>query len=231
MDALVIGGAVIAFVALAAVMWLRWHRTTGAKRRPHRAEPAPTRTSWTRSEVLSLVGIAVGASVGIAGLVLSGGDSPGPPTGDDLPNPVAYAALLEQGPFTEDLPDGLEARGLSEVNIGDSSAAGSLRAVQLDVGIERAVGVTAVFAHFEVYRTPKDALERAKARIALIRKIVGSEKLQGSASSYCSYETIRGPTSWECGGTSGLVYAEATVTRNRNVNQYVATETAAALLG
>ena len=180
--------------------------------------------------MLSLVGIAVGAAVGIAGLVLSGGDSPSPPADDDLPNPVAYAALLEQGPFTEDLPDGLEAKGLSKVNIGDSSAAGSLRAVRLDVSTERAVGVTAVFAHFEVYRTPKEAVERAKARVALIRRIVGSEKIQGSASSYCSYETIRGPTSWECGGARGLVYAEATVSPNPDSNQYLATETAAALL-
>ena len=112
----------------------------------------------------------------------------------------------------------------------DASAAGSLRSVQLDVSTERAPGVTAVFAHFEVYPTPKDAVERAKARIALITKIVGSEKIQGSASSYCSYETIRGPTSWECGGARGLVYAEATVTPNPNAFQYLATETAAALL-
>jgi hypothetical protein len=84
--------------------------------------------------------------------------------------------------------------------------------------------------HFEVYPTPKDAVDRAEARIALISKIVGPEKIQGNASGYCSYETIRGPTSWECGGTRGLVYAEATVTPNPNATQWVARDTATALL-
>ena len=216
-------GAAVAAVGLAAVIWLR--------RKPHPSEaPAEKKAPWTRSEVLSLAGIVVGAAVGVAGLLLSGGGSSGSKPDNGLPNAVAYAALLREGPFTEDLPDGLKADGLAEVNIAEASAAGSLATQQLQVSSNDAPGVTGVFAHFEVYPTPEDALARAKARIALLKRIVGSEKVQGGPSSYCSYETIRGPTSWECGATRGLVYAEATVTPNPNATQYLATDTVSALL-
>jgi hypothetical protein len=226
---LVLVGAAVAAVGLAAVIWLR--------RKPHPAEAPPEKKApWTRSEVLSLAGIVVGAALGAAGLLLSGGGSSGSGGGSSgskpdngLPNPVAYAALLREGPFTEDLPDGLKAEGLADVNIADASAAGSLAAQQLQVS-SNAPGVMDVFAHFEVYPTPEDALARVRARSALIKRIVGSEKVQESPSSYCSYETIRGPTSWECGGARGLVYAEATVTPNPNSTQYFATDTVSALL-
>ncbi len=36
--------------------------------------------------------------------------------------------------------------------------------------------------------------------------------------------------SWECGGTAGLVFAEATVTPNANAYQPIATGTVAAIL-
>jgi hypothetical protein len=230
MEPLVLVGLVVAAVALAAVVWLRWRRRYEPKtQRP--AEPAAKKASWTRSEVLSLAGIAVGAAVGVAGLVLSGGGGSPASQSDNQPNPVAYAALLQQGPFTEDLPDGLEVKGLAEENVADASAAGAVAAEQLEVSTKNAPGVTGVFAHFEVYQTPEAATKRAEERVALLKRIVGPEKVQGNSASYCSYETIRGPTSWECGGTSGLVYAEATITPNPNATQYLATETAQALLG
>jgi hypothetical protein len=187
--------------------------------------------NWLRAHVVRNTLIVGLTAVIIAAAIIVSTRSDGPtPNGETQPNPVAYAALLEQGPFTEDLPDGLKANGLAEVNVADASAARSLSTMQLNVSTKDAPGIDDVFAHFEVYPTPEDAVDRAEARIALLRRIVGPEKIQGNASAYCSYQTIGGPTSWECGGTRGLVYAEATVTPNPNATQWLARDTTTALL-
>jgi hypothetical protein len=140
---------------------------------------------------------------------------------------------MREGPFTKQLPDGLAARGIDDVNLGDASAAGAVDAKQvlIDVDANNDMGVTGVFAHYEVHKTSEAATERANERIALLKRIVGEEKVQGGAASYCSYETIRGPISWECGGTSGLVHVETTITPNSNATQYLAAEATAAILG
>lgn len=231
MEPLVVVGAAVAAVALAAVVWLRWRRTAEVRREKRPAEPrARKKPPWTRSEVLSLAGIAVGAAVGVAGLILSGGGSPGAESAKP-PNPVALAALLRQGPFSESLPDGIMADGLTDVNIGDPSAAGRTDAVQLEVDTSNSPGVTGFFSHFEVYPTPDAATRRADARIGLLKRILGAEKVQGNAASYCSDGTIGGGASWECGGASGLVYAEATVSPNGNAFLPLATGTVSAVLG
>jgi TIR domain len=188
--------------------------------------------NWLRAHAVPTTLIVALAVVIIAGAIIVSTRSDGPSSdGETQPNPVAYAALLEQGPFTEELPDGLKAGGLTDVDVADASAAGSLSTTELNVSTKDAPpGIGGVFAHFEVYPTPEDAVDRAEARIALLRRIVGPEKIQGDASAYCSYQTIGAPTSWECGGTRGLVYAEATVTPNPNANQSIATETTTALL-
>ena len=223
-------GAAVAAVALTAVVWLRWRRTAEIRRKKGPKEPPAKRAPWTRSEVLSLAGIAVGAAVGVAGLILSGGGSSGAESAKQ-PNPVALAALLRQGPFSENLPDGLVATGLTDVNIADPSSTGRVDALELEVSSSDAPGVVGVFAHFEVYPTLDAAIQRAEARIAVLKATFSPESVQGTAASYCSDGTIRGPTSWECGGASGLVYAEATVTPNANAYLPLATGTVSALLG
>jgi hypothetical protein len=222
----VVAGAVIAGVAFIAVVALRRKRSA-EMRATAPAESAKGRTPWTRGDLISIAGIVVGAAVGVAGLALSGGSSESS-TAKEL-NPTSYAALLRAGPFSGQLPEGLEPRGLAEVQVGDSSAAGRIDAMQLKVRPTTAAAPY-VFAHYEVYPSPKAAQERAKARIGLLKRIIGSEAVQGSPSSYCSTGTIGGPDSWECGGTNGLVYAEATVSPSSNALQPVATSTASALL-
>jgi hypothetical protein len=226
-EPLVVIGAAVAVAALAAVIWLRWRRTAEIKRRGPGEEPPAQRAPWTRSEALSLAGIVVGAAVGMAGLILPGGDSS---TESEGPNPVALAALLRQGPFSETLPDGLEAEGLTDVTIEDPASAARVDAIELEVNSSGAPGV-GVFAHLEVYPTAEAATRRAEERIDLLKRTFSPATVQGDAASYCSDGTIRGPTAWECGGASGLVYAEATVSPNANAYLPLATGTVSAILG
>jgi len=73
-DVLVAAGGALLAAGVVAVLLLRLRRRPEGKRRPT-AEPARRRAPWNRSEKLSLAGIAVGAAVGIAGLVISRDDS------------------------------------------------------------------------------------------------------------------------------------------------------------
>jgi hypothetical protein len=184
--------------------------------------------TWLRARVLlsGLAVVLVGAVVAVAIVASSQSGGPAPNPG---PNPEALAALLRQGPFSETLPDGLQAKGLGDVNIGDSSASRRLDAVELKISTQDAPGISAS-AHFEVYPTAAAAAARAAARIALLKRVSGAQAVQGKSASYCSDGTIHGPTAWECGGASGLVYAEATVFPDSNANQPLATGTAAAIL-
>ncbi|HEU5063934.1 MAG TPA: hypothetical protein VFT79_12405 [Solirubrobacterales bacterium] len=175
--------------------------------------------------MISLAGIVVGAALSLAGLVSDGGPNPEP---EPEPSPTALAALLRQGPFSKSLPEGLEASELASADPGDSSAAGRVDAMELV--IENTPSELGVYAHLEVYPSADAALKRAAERVALLKEVFGADKVQGDASSYCSIGTIHGPDAWECGGTSGLAYAEATVYPNVNATQSIATGISAALL-
>jgi TIR domain len=177
---------------------------------------------WLSILIVALVGAVVAVAIVASGQ--SGGPAPNPG-----PNPEALAALLRQGPFSETLPDGLQVKGLADANVGDSSASRRLDAVEVKISTENAPGIGA-YAHFEVYPTPAAAAGRAAARIALLKRVFGAQAVQGNPSSYCSEGTIHGPTTWECGGASGLVYAAATIYPDSNANQPLATGTAAAIM-
>lgn len=222
MEALAVSGVLVAAVGLVAVVLLRTSPKAKARRRATEEANAP----WTRSEVLSLAGILVGAAIGMAGFTLPG-DS-GPEIEGEV-SPEALAALVRQGPFTQRLPEGLKPQGLVDVGIGDSSAAGRIDALELKAGHDEALGF---FAHLEIYPTSAAAIRRAEAQIETIERIYEDEGdiVDGGPEAYCAYKTIRAPISWECGGTAGLVYAEATVTPNGNAYQPLATGTVSAIL-
>jgi hypothetical protein len=221
-EALIVIGLAAAIAGIAAVTLFRTRRRSEA--RQEQRPPAP----WSRSEKLSLVSILVGAALGITGFVISGdGGDPPPERNRREANPIALAALIRQGPFTEQLPSPLNATGLEDVNIADSSAANRVDAVQLKA---RWPGDTlfSFFAHLEVYRSSNAAFDRAQARIREIKELHGPEVIRGSSESYCAYLDADG--TWECGGSRGLVYAEATVSPNANAYQHYATGSASALL-
>lgn len=222
MDVLVIGGAATAAAGLIAALLLRRRRNV-----PVDTEEAgwPRSAPWSRSEMLSLLGVVVGATVGIAGFLIPGTSS-GPEAADAV-SPVALAALVRQGPFSEVLPSEFETTGLVDVNIGDASAAGRIDALELKAAHSEDIGF---FAHLEVYPTGAAAIRRAEARIETIERIYDGNVVDGGPEAYCAYKTIRAPTAWECGGTSGLVYAEATVAPNANAYQHLATGTVSAML-
>lgn len=220
MEALAAVGILVAAGGLVAVVLLR--ASSRSKADPDAAERA--KVPWTRSEILSLLGIVIGAAIGLAGF-LSTGDSRSEAKGEI--SPVALAALVRQGPFTQSLPEGLEPRGLTDVDIGESSAAGRIEALELKADHPADLGF---FAHLEIYPTSDAAIRRSEARIETIERIYGGGIVDGGPESYCAYKTIRAPMSWECGGTAGLVYAEATVTPNANAYQPIATGTVAAIL-
>jgi len=221
MEALIVVGLAAALAGLASVAIFRTRRRSEA-REEHRA-PAP----WSRSEKLSLLSILVGLGLGIAGFVITGDGDSAPEPDRRGTNPIALAALIRQGPFTEALPSPLRATRLEDVNIADASAANRVDAVQLKA---RWPGDTlfSFFAHLEVYRSADAAFERSQARLREIKELYGPEVIRGSSESYCAYLDQDG--TWECGGSRGLVYAEATVSPNANAYQHFATGSASALL-
>lgn len=222
MEVLIVGGILVASIALVAVVLLRTSHKAKARKRTAEKAAAP----WTRSEMLSLLGILVGAVIGLAGLSLPDDSSP---EHEGEVSPEALAALVRQGPFTQSLPEQFEPQGLADVSIGESSAAARIDALELKASHADDLGF---FAHLEIYPTSAAALRRAEARIATIERIYEDEGdvVDGGPESYCAYKTIRAPISWECGGTAGLVFAEATVTPNANAYQPLATGTVAAIL-
>jgi hypothetical protein len=222
-DVLAISGILVAAAGLVAVVLLR---VSGKSKADGGAAEQP-KVPWTRSEILSLLGIVIGASLGLAGFLLPGNSRSEPEPESEI-SPVALAALVRQGPFSQSLPEGLEPKGLADVSIGESSAAGRIEALELRAAHSDDVGF---FAHLEIYPTPEAAVRRASARIETIERIYeGEDILNGGPESYCAYKTIRAPLSWECGGTAGLVFAEATVSPSANAYQPLATGTVAAIL-
>ena len=216
MDALALGGAAVLVLGLGAIAILRARR---------RSEPAGApKAPWSRNETISVAGIVVGAGVGIAGLVLSNGGGDEPPAQRSGASASAVAALIRQGPFTGRLPDPLKAGDIVDVDISDSSAANRVDAVELEA--DPADAVKSFFSHMEVYATARAATARARARIAEIKTLHGATHVNGSPTSYCAYLQA----TWECGGTSGLVYAEATVSPDANAYRRFASGSAAALL-
>lgn len=126
MDPVIAVGLGAVLVGMVAVVAFRLSHRSQARQEQRATAP------WTRSEKLSLAGIAVGAAIGVAGFVLSAGD--GSNSTDEGPgtNPIALAALIRQGPFTEQLPDPLKPAGLVDVRIGDPSAASRVDALELE---------------------------------------------------------------------------------------------------
>ena len=222
MEVLIVAGVVVVLAGAAALLVLRSRRGKGAV---GEARAAP----WSRSEKLSLLGTLLGAALGVAGLVLSlssGSDSSQTQTSSGA-SPSAVAALIRQGPFSATLPEPLQAQGLSDVNISDASAANRIDAVQLEA-TDPTGGVEAFFGHIEVYGSEAAATARARARMDDIVRLYGANQIQGTPLSYCAY--LDPQPAWECGGSSGFIYAEATVTPNPNVNRVFAAGSAAALL-
>jgi hypothetical protein len=225
MEILIAIGAAAVAIGVIAVLLLRSKRKSEA--RQQQREHAP----WTRSEKLSLLGIAVGAAIGIAGFVLSGGGDGSAP-GSDRPqtNAVSLAALVRQGPFTEKLPEPLTPTGLMDVRIGDPSAASRVDAVELEAQYPRNA-LDSFFSTIEIYRSERAATNRAIAQIRRIKEGYGPEHVQGTAESYCAYLQPTPPgNAWQCGGSRGLAYAEVTVSPDANAYRHYATGTVSALL-
>jgi hypothetical protein len=225
-EALIVAGVIVVLAGAAALIVLR-----SRSRRGRAAEGEVRAAPWSRSEKLSLLGTLLGAALGIAGLVLSfmsgsgSSSTPAPTTGGASPS--AVAALIRQGPFSSALPAPLQPQGLSDVNISDASAANRIDAIQLKA-TDPTGGVEAFFAHIEVYGSEAAATSRARARMDEIARLYGENQIQGTPMSYCAY--LDPEPAWECGGSTGLVYAEATVTPNPNANRIFAAGSAAALL-
>lgn len=220
MDALVVAGVVVVLAGGAAVLAFRFRRRSQTDRKQQQAP-------WSRSEKLSLAGIVAGAAMSGAGLLLAGDDGAPKPNAASGASPSAVAALVRQGPFTAKLPEPLVADGLTDVQIGDESAVDRIDAVQLQAHDPSGV-VDAYFAHIEVYREPAAARARSKARMQEIARRYGSGQLNGSPTAYCAY--LDPQPSWECGGASGLAYAETTITPNPNATRGLAAGSTAALL-
>lgn len=120
------------------------------------------------------------------------------------------AAAISHGPFTQPLSRGLRAKELRHIEIAGGSAARRVDAVELVVDTRKAPPHTAVSAHLELFPTPRAAVERSRARIALLEG--RGAKVVGGPLSYCAPATLHRRRAWQCGGADDSVYVEATVT-------------------
>ena len=157
----------------------------------------------------------------------SGGEMPpstDPPPDD--PSPQALAALIEEGPFTEALLEPLEAGDLAPADIGDSSSAARVDATELQVEAPRSE-FNGIYAHLEVYETSDEAADRGTAQFEAAVDMYGDGLVMGNGESYCA---LVDPDAWQCGGVSGLVYAEATLSPGSNAYQPYATDLVSAML-
>ncbi len=185
-------------------------------------------TSWRART--ALVATTFVAAVGVLPVVMA--EDPGPgPTPDTLSINADYLAqVLRQGPFTEPLPAPLVASGLADINIGDSSAAHRVDAVQLVLtNSEQAPGPTAVaaLAWIETYRSEDEAHARAEAAFSDAKeRYDGFGGFTGDAAGFC----VVADTYWLCGGSRGMTYAEVDLSPNPNSTNGLATSTLAALL-
>lgn len=125
---------------------------------------------------------------------------------------LAVAARLRQASVSEAFPKALGAKGVRKVKISVPANRGLVEALQVTVDPRRTATPTAdVFAHLEVYEKPLAAVERSRARIAMIERKYGPKSLVGGTLSYCGPATLHGRKAWDCGGIYGLVFVQALV--------------------
>lgn len=161
---------------------------------------------------------AVAAVFALAGLLSAcGGSSDQSTESTSQPKPsakaeaLAVAARLRQGSVSESFPKGLGVTGLRKVKISAPSA-GPVEALEVTVDPRRTASpATDVFAHLEVYEKPLAAVEKSRARVALIEREYGPKSVVGGTNSYCGPATLHGQKAWDCGGIYGLVYVQALV--------------------
>lgn len=123
---------------------------------------------------------------------------------------LAVAARLRQGAIPESFAKPLGVKGLYKLEISGPATSGLVEALQVTVDPKRAPApVTDVSAHLEVYETPRAAVERSRARIALIERQYGPKSIEGGTLSYCASVKFHAQKGWECGGTHGLLYVQA----------------------
>jgi serine/threonine protein kinase len=142
-------------------------------------------------------------------------------------NPRFLAMLVESGPFTGELPQGLVFQELREASIGDASAAQRLNAVQVAVEDTEADDLDlAVFAHIETYEDTAQARARWEAqRDSLVS--LWDPGLDGvQESTLC----VLGDAFWTCTGVRGYAYAEVTLSPNPNATRPIAVALVSALL-
>jgi hypothetical protein len=178
-----------------------------------------------------LIATVVAAAIGVVvPLAIVGGDSTKDGTArtdSSAPrvHPQYLAELVRKGPFTEELPAPLRARGIKEVGVGDPSAAARLDAVQVDIDASAEPNLYA-FALIETYPTPAAAAKRKAARLAFFRRNYGAKNVYGG----CVDDYGAHGGGWTCVDVRGYSYAEAAISPSDNAHTPLATGTLAALL-
>lgn len=147
--------------------------------------------------------------------------------------------LVGKEPFLEQLPKPLVFAGFAHIQISDNSAVRCLTAVQIKLSLDPIVAreldpennfsCLQTFAHIEVYKSKKDALERGNASKELLvdRYPNGVGIKPPTNGTFC----INGdPDFWTCAGSRGFTYAEVTLSPGCNANLGIATGTLSAML-
>lgn len=168
-----------------------------------------------RASLMVVATLALAALLSACG---GGGNQGTESTTQPKPSPeakaLAVAARLRHGSVSESFPNGLGAKGVRKVKISVPADGELVEALQVTVDPKQTVAkatATDVFAHMEVYEKPLAAVEKSRARVALINRQYGRKSLVGGTVSYCGPATLHGQKAWDCGGIYGLVYVQALV--------------------
>lgn len=178
------------------------------------------RTPKAGARAVSVV-VAVFALIALLGACGGGGDQATESTSQPKPSAeaeaLAVAARLEHDSASKSFPRGLGVTGVRKVKISAPvvwlpSAGGLVAAMEVTVDPKQTkTPGTDVFAHLEVYEKPLAAVEKSRARVALINRQYGRRALVGGSLSYCGPTTFRAQKGWECGGIYGRVFVQALV--------------------
>jgi len=173
------------------------------------------------------LGIGLGALAAVCILVAVGVMSFDRPSEPSTANPRFTSELVQSGPFTEQLPQGLQFDGLTDANISDPSSAQKLSATQIQISDTGSTGFEMfVWAHLEVYPSEELAALRWADKQQLLTALNETGLDTFGEGAACVAE----PMSWTCIASRGLSYVEVTLAPNANATLSATMGTLEALL-
>jgi hypothetical protein len=155
------------------------------------------------------------AAAGVLSVFLATPSTPPPAPAVDA---QAMAHYVAEGPFDQQLPQGLLAGPMRPTSIGDPSAAGKLNATQIPIEVPSSSPLASagmqIYAEVEVYPSASAAARRGRERLKFYGQQAGSRP--PAAQTIAGFCDTFGPSAWVCAGVRGNAYAETTLSPSAN---------------